>query len=71
MTTTHTVELTVTITVDGDPDKMVALVTEHLTGRDHPLRGDYGPPTADEIEAFGGRSDGYDGPFLTNVEVTL
>ena len=54
---TFTVE--VTVTTDGDADEMRSLLVSYLTQPDSPFISDYGP------DAWGG----YDGPFVTAVDV--
>lgn len=56
---TKQVELTVTITVDGDANEAARLVADYLTQWDMPFESDYSPL------AWGG----WEGPIVTAVEV--
>jgi hypothetical protein len=67
----NTFTLTLTVTTNGDPKEMGALIASYLTNPDTAFRDDYAPPSPDEVEYFGGRSDGYDGPFVLDVQVAL
>ncbi len=65
-----TVTLSVTLTVDGDPDEMAELFRQYLTSAEGPFLADYGrtdPARAGDTP--GGRADGYEGPFVIGVEV--
>lgn len=53
------VTLTVKLTVDGDPERMAALLTDYLTNPENPFLTDYG------VDAWGG----WEGPFVTEVVV--